>query len=338
MSDPLNGAIWRVEQADCIKFMDALPADSVSLIVGSPPYADARTYGINAIYGCQEWVDFMLRVTTAAVRVCRGLVLWVVAGVQRDNCYWPGPEGLCWEWWKRGNQLWCPAVWWKVDENDGGTGIPGSGGNVPGKRWLRKDWEYVLCFKKEGNIPYDHPEEMGHEPIYSRLGGSMSNRMVDGRRANDPWGKHGRGNNLGGRTRDGKKNPGTTHPGKMPPGPVHDAEGNIVRANGRPFPKIANPGNVLPLIVKARVGGGYIGNRIAHSNEAPFPERLCEFFIRSYSPPGGICLDPFCGSGTTLAVAVREGRHALGCDLRAEMVELTRRRVSGETPTLFPET
>jgi site-specific DNA-methyltransferase (adenine-specific)/site-specific DNA-methyltransferase (cytosine-N4-specific) len=85
-----------------------------------------------------------------------------------------------------------------------------------------------------------------------------------------------------------------------------------------PVPKLANPGNV----VRVPVGGGHLGHALAHKNEAPFPEALCEFFIRSFCPPGGTVMDPFCGSGTTLAVARRLGRNGIGIDIRPEQVAL----------------
>lgn len=37
-----------------------LPDRSVDLVFGSPPYIDARTYGIKAQRACQEWIDWML--------------------------------------------------------------------------------------------------------------------------------------------------------------------------------------------------------------------------------------------------------------------------------------
>jgi DNA modification methylase len=48
---------------------------------------------------------------------------------------------------------------------------------------------------------------------------------------------------------------------------------------------------------------------------APFPVALVERAIRHACPDGGVVLDPFSGSGTTLEVARRMGRRFLGCDL-----------------------
>lgn len=71
-----------------------------------------------------------------------------------------------------------------------------------------------------------------------------------------------------------------------------------------------------------------MGSKMAHENEAPFPEELAEFFIRSFCPPDGIVLDPFCGSGTTLAVAKKFGRDAIGIDIRQDQCDLSERRVN----------
>lgn len=88
-------------------------------------------------------------------------------------------------------------------------------------------------------------------------------------------------------------------------------------------PPIANPGNVI----KCTVGGGKLGNPLAHENEAPFPESLAFLFVVSFCPPGGVVLDPFNGSGTTAAVAIANGRRALGCDIRQSQIDLTLRRL-----------
>ena len=46
-----------------------------------------------------------------------------------------------------------------------------------------------------------------------------------------------------------------------------------------------------------------------------FPEAVVEFAIRRYSSPGDWVIDPFCGFGTTLVVAERMGRHAIGIEV-----------------------
>ncbi len=56
------------------------------------------------------------------------------------------------------------------------------------------------------------------------------------------------------------------------------------------------------------------------------PEAMLERVIRASSNPGDIILDPFSGSFTTSAVAVRLGRNAVGIDLNREYFEIGIRR------------
>ena len=59
---------------------------------------------------------------------------------------------------------------------------------------------------------------------------------------------------------------------------------------------------------------------------AVWPEKLVEIMVLAGCPVGGTVLDPFAGSGTTLAVANRLGRHAIGIELNPEYVPLLARR------------
>jgi hypothetical protein len=54
-----------------------------------------------------------------------------------------------------------------------------------------------------------------------------------------------------------------------------------------------------------------------------------------HDPVPCVVLDPFAGSGTTLAVAVEEGRQAIGIELNPDYHALIRRRLAGVTPGLF---
>jgi site-specific DNA-methyltransferase (adenine-specific) len=64
---------------------------------------------------------------------------------------------------------------------------------------------------------------------------------------------------------------------------------------------------------------------------ATFPEELIRPRILSSSPPGGIVLDPFCGTGRSLAVAVAAGREAIGFDLLPQFVRAARENTDQPT-------
>jgi len=58
------------------------------------------------------------------------------------------------------------------------------------------------------------------------------------------------------------------------------------------------------------------------------PLKLMQYLCRLLKPPeGGLLLDPFCGSGTTLMAAVSEGWDYIGIEKEAEYVEIAGKRV-----------
>ena len=69
-------------------------------------------------------------------------------------------------------------------------------------------------------------------------------------------------------------------------------------------------------------------NKEAHF--ATFPEDLIEPCILAGCPKGGTVLDPFCGSGTTGIVSVRNERDFIGIELNPEYAEMSERRISRE--------
>lgn len=61
---------------------------------------------------------------------------------------------------------------------------------------------------------------------------------------------------------------------------------------------------------------------------AAFPPGLPERIVPYWSPPGGIVLDPFGGTGTVAIVARQHGRVALSFDMSGECAALAQRRTS----------
>jgi len=51
-----------------------------------------------------------------------------------------------------------------------------------------------------------------------------------------------------------------------------------------------------------------------------------------FAPTGGVVLDPFAGSGSTLVAARDAGRHFLGFEIDAAHVEVCNARLAGEVP------
>jgi DNA modification methylase len=75
---------------------------------------------------------------------------------------------------------------------------------------------------------------------------------------------------------------------------------------------------------------GTFKERVDHPCQ--MPEAVLERIIRVASNPGDLVLDPFAGSGTTLAAAKTLGRNWLGIELSEKYAEQIRGRLNGEPP------
>lgn len=320
-----------IHHADCLDWMRAQPDDSVSLTFGSPPYEAARTYGIGFKLRGQDWVDWMVERMVEMVRITNGLVAMVVEGQTRNFRWSATPALLMADLHRRGIHLRKPPAFERI-------GICGGGG----PDWWRNDYEFVVCCSKGGKLPWSDNTANGHPPRWAP-GGAMSHMLSDGSRVNQ-WGhssESGATNtHVGGVVRSGGKRPSHVETTKKRHG-----RGNP-KGSASCVPVLANAGNVVKETYTAKevsallaryetgdmrhctVGAGQMGSKLAHVNEAPFPEDLAEPFIRCFCPPDGIVYDPFSGSGTTAAVAIRTGRRFVGTDVRESQVELTKRRIA----------
>ena len=64
----------------------------------------------------------------------------------------------------------------------------------------------------------------------------------------------------------------------------------------------------------------------ATGHAAAFPVGLPSFFIKAYTDPGDLVYEPFCGSGTTLIAAAKEGRVCRGIEISPKYCDVIRRR------------
>lgn len=58
-----------------------------------------------------------------------------------------------------------------------------------------------------------------------------------------------------------------------------------------------------------------------HGRRAKLPSSVADWAVGPFASPGGIMLDPFCGSGVLLDAANRAGMHALGFDMDAAVCD-----------------
>ena len=84
----------------------------------------------------------------------------------------------------------------------------------------------------------------------------------------------------------------------------------------------AYPSNVLHMATEC-------GNR---EHSAAFPENLPEWFIKLFTESGDWVLEPFMGSGTTLKVAKRLERHAVGIEILSEYYRMVRAELLSAPP------
>ena len=68
---------------------------------------------------------------------------------------------------------------------------------------------------------------------------------------------------------------------------------------------------------------------------APYPLELAERLIRMFSFVGDTVLDPFMGTGSTVAAAAKCGRNSLAWEVDPQYFELAQKRIDRDTASLF---
>jgi DNA modification methylase len=270
----------RLLEGDCRDLLPTLPADSVNLIMTSPPYADCRkeTYGGIPPNRYVEWflpiANELLRVLKPSGTFVLNIKEKVVDG-ERSTYVIELIQALRKSGWRYVEHY----IWHKRN-------------SYPGK-WrdrFRDAWEHLLQFNKSRRFA------MYQDAVKIPAAESTKHRS-----------RHLSAN-------DRHRSASRTHSG---------FNRNMSRWVGR---ETVYPSNVLHLATES-------GNK---KHSAVFPEALPEWFIKLFTLPGDLVLDPFLGSGTTGVVCRRLNRRFIGIEILPEYVDLAGERIfASKTPKQF---
>ena len=127
------------------------------------------------------------------------------------------------------------------------------------------------------------------------------------------------------------------NPGKSAPGGCFGTVGGGVGAvygdtggASRFYPQFTYGEGDNPFLYMAKASTSERNEGLTTVNNHPTvkPISLMRWLTRLVTPPGGLVLDPFNGSGTTGCAAVLEGFHYVGIEREPEYVEIARARIA----------
>ena len=84
------------------------------------------------------------------------------------------------------------------------------------------------------------------------------------------------------------------------------------------------------IVIPGRAPSVQPGERPRNGHPCSRAMKHMEFIVRWWSEPNDTVVDPFCGSGTTLAAAKNLGRKAIGIEIEERYCEIAAKRLSQE--------
>jgi DNA modification methylase len=340
---------------DALTWLEALEGESVQCCITSPPYYGLRDYGVAGQIGLektpQEYVARLVGVFREMRRVLKADgTLWVVIGDSYARDARPGYSGKQAYIYDAGGGRASATLHLMGERNH----APESGlkpKDLIGIPWmlafaLRADGWYLrndIVWAKPGPLPESVQDRCTRSHEYIFLLAKSERYYYDAGAIAEPVQTDPR-ENYPARAR-------ITGRGDQP---AAAARGNDQGRSGGFPPRVSKSGNKSRRHMSDR--GGYVdgsgdmGSSIPWEGStrnkrdvwwvgtranpwtkgkhfATFPEALIEPMILAGSRSGDIVLDPFAGSGTSGAVALRLGRRFQGIELNPEYAAICRRRI-----------
>ena len=326
----------RIIPGDCIEGLRTLPHASVHCCVTSPPYWGLRDYGHDGQIGLEAtpdaYVARMVEVFREVRRVLRDDgTLWLNLGDSYCGGGGYAPDAPCNQRRAEG-ESWGAMNAFSVREGEArkkarpGYTPPG----LKAKDLVGIPWRVAFALQADGwwlrqDIIWAKPNPMpesvrdrctkAHEYVflltkserYFYDAEAVKEAFADERQGNPGNYKNGYSGGAG-------RNDGDTK------GRAWNEDG---KATGR------NRRSVWTVTTKPYSGAHF----------AVMPPDLVEPCIKAGCPEGGTVLDPFAGSGTTLAVAAELGRNAIGCEINPDYITLAEQRIAAarQSVSLFEQ-
>jgi len=346
-----------LHNCDVMTGLARIPTSSVDCIVTSPPYWGLRNYGHSDQIGLEPTFQEFLAKLVAVFAECHRVLkpkgtLWVNLG----DCYYTGagaarlPGGGT-----QGKQFKGP----RTQPNR----IPGSV-SLPRKSLVGQPWRLAFALQDAGwvlrnDIIWQKPSAMpcsakdrctvSHEYVFfltkqrrywsdfqaiaEPSQGKPTKKVHGWASGTDPHDPvaHNMPANYKGSIPGRKDGPGQDRRSTKPRGRKYSVDNENQSA---PSTRMGRPpgwrNDPQPETRNARTVWTIASCPYPDAHFATFPPELPRRCILAGCPFGGVVLDPFAGSGTTLAVALELGREAIGIELNPEYCDLIRDRVKNK--------
>jgi DNA modification methylase len=316
----------RIICGDCLEVLKTLPAESVNCCITSPPYFGLRNYQVEGQIGLETTIEeYVAKLVAVFAEVKRVLKLDGVFWLNLGDSYQSHP----------GDYTKCGGFQGKDARVNGEhkAKYDGCAGGVAAKAMKLiglkpKDlcgipWRVAFALQKDGwylrqDIIWAKPNPMpesvtdrctkSHEYIFLLTKSAKYYYDNEAIKEDSTEPESYTGRKFRSRT-------GVYLAGAMPG--VTKTKEDFTVEEGKTYPK-RNRRSVWTVNVDSCGDGEHF---------AVFPEELIEPCVLAGCPEGGICLDPFLGSGTVAAVALKNKRNYIGIELNPKFIEIAERRI-----------